>query len=122
MCVIVEDYFADLLKTVRCTTVESVHSAITVLQVVDKALILDSAVPEFRIATLRAKVAAKIKAYMDKNIRAFRQLLNDCRFLEAYTLQTVFEELVAQYPEMSEFENVIFQGLLIPTFNIICFD
>jgi hypothetical protein len=37
-CMIVQDYFADLFKKVRCTTVESFHATIDTLQIFDAAL------------------------------------------------------------------------------------
>lgn len=110
-CMIVEDYFTDLSKTVRCSTVESVHAAITILQVFDKAMVLDTMVPELGIAALRAKISVKIKAYVDKNVKQLKQLLSECKFAEAYTFVSTFEDLIAQYPEMAEFENVNSQGL-----------
>ena len=117
---IVEDYFGDLLKTVRCTTVESVHAATNILQIFDKALVLDSVVPEFGIDTLRAKVAAKVKAYVDKHLRNYQHLLNDCKFAEALELQTFIEELIAQHPDLNEFASVNIQGS--PPFPLLSID
>ena len=107
---IVEDYLNELTRNSRCTTVESVHAAIKTMQIFEKAIILDSVMPDFGVADQRAKLSAKLKAYVDKNVKQFKQLLNDCKFLEVFTVVTCFEELTAQYPEMHEFENINFQG------------
>lgn len=107
---IVEDYFRDLAKTVRCTTIESVHSAINVRLVFNKASGLDSLAPV--VPEERGKIEAKIKAYIDKSVKQFKQFLSDSRFLEVCALMAVFEEFTAQYPEISEFQTINFQGTI----------
>lgn len=97
----------------RCTSVDSVHSAIETLQVFDKAFVIDACVPELGIAATRTKISAKIRAYVDRNLRQFKQLLNESKLSEVYKLVTIFEELLVLYPDMSEFENISLQGLLL---------
>lgn len=106
-----KDYFADMARSIRCTTIESVYSAIDYLQVFSKASVLDDVVPDFGIIAARSSISIKIQAYVDKNVNHFKQLLRDCNLSGAYTLALIFEELVYQHPEISEFVKVNLQGL-----------